>query len=42
MTANEKKANTTLEVKKSAGEITVKLGSKKSFGDKVSSFFKGK
>jgi hypothetical protein len=39
MTATQK--STVLEVKKSAGKISVKLGQKKSLSDKVASALKG-
>jgi hypothetical protein len=42
MTATQKGKGAVLEVKKSDGQISVKLGSKKSLSEKVSSIFKGK
>jgi hypothetical protein len=42
MTATQKKKGIVLEVKKSAGKISVKLGPKESLSDKVVSFVKGK
>jgi len=42
MTATQKGKGSVLEVEKSAGQISVKLGPKKSLGDKVVSFLKGK
>jgi hypothetical protein len=42
MTAMEKGKCAVLEVKKSAGQISVKLGPKKSLSDKVASALKGK
>jgi hypothetical protein len=42
MTATQKGTVITLEVKKSAGKISVKAGTKKSLADRVESFVKGK
>ncbi len=42
MVATQKEKGTVLEVKKSAGQISVKLGQKKSLSDKVASFLNGK
>jgi hypothetical protein len=42
MTATQDGKATVLEVKKSAGQITVKVGQKRSLSDKVASFVKGK
>lgn len=42
MTATENGKDIVLEVKKSAGQISVKLGPKESLSDKVVSFVKGK
>jgi hypothetical protein len=42
MTAKGKGNGTVLEVKKSAGQLSVKLGPKKSLSDRVSSLLKGK
>jgi hypothetical protein len=42
MTAVRKQKRTVLEVKKSSGQISLKLGRKKSVGDKVASLLKGK
>jgi hypothetical protein len=42
MSGAQKEKGVVLEVKKSAGQVSLKLGRKKSIGDKVASALKGK
>jgi hypothetical protein len=42
MTATHKGTKTVIEVKKADGQISVKLGSKKTLSDKVASLLNGK